>query len=56
VEEPWVWKCMRCGHDYEESYDSKGTQIERSCPQCRSNSVRPLETLAKAKAKEKAKE
>jgi DNA-directed RNA polymerase subunit RPC12/RpoP len=41
--EPWIWKCMRCGHGYEEPYDPKGVQTERTCPQCRSNSVRPLE-------------
>jgi DNA-directed RNA polymerase subunit RPC12/RpoP len=38
----WNWKCMRCGHDYTEPYDPKAAQSERSCPKCRSNSVRPL--------------
>ena len=38
----WKFKCMRCGHDYFEDYDPKGIMTERSCPKCRSNSVRPL--------------
>ncbi|MFH1842972.1 MAG: hypothetical protein ABIF77_07165 [bacterium] len=42
MEEAWVWKCMRCGHDYEELYDAKAVMTERSCPKCRSNSVRPI--------------
>ncbi len=40
---------MRCGHDYEEAYDPKGVQTERSCPKCRSNSVRPLKEKDAAK-------
>jgi len=40
---------MRCGHDYEETYDPKGVLTERSCPKCRSNSVRPVEDTAAAK-------
>jgi Zn finger protein HypA/HybF involved in hydrogenase expression len=43
VEKPWKFKCMRCGHGYVEDYDPKGPLIERACPKCRSNSVRPLE-------------
>ena len=39
----WQWKCLRCGHDYQEEYDPKAPLRERSCPECRSNSVRPLE-------------
>ena len=49
--EPWNWKCMRCGHDYVEDYDPKAVMTERSCSKCRSNSVRPIESVAKAKAK-----
>ena len=48
----WSFKCMRCGHDYTESYDPKGVMTERSCPTCRSNSVRPIEDLEKAAGKE----
>ncbi len=40
--EMWLWKCLRCGHDYEEAYDPKAPLRERACPSCRSNSVRPL--------------
>ncbi len=43
---------MRCGNDYVEDYDPKATMTERSCGKCRSNSVRPIESVAKAKAKE----
>jgi hypothetical protein len=46
---------MRCGHQYEENYDPKAVMIERSCPACRSNSVRPIDSVAKMKAKDKAK-
>ena len=42
MEKPWKFKCMRCGHDYVEDYDPKGIMTERSCPKCRSNSVRPV--------------
>jgi hypothetical protein len=42
VADLWDWKCMRCGHDYQENYDPKAPLVERSCPSCRSNSVRPL--------------
>ena len=51
MEQPWKFKCMRCGHDYEEAYDPKGTMTERSCPECRSNSVRPLEAVDDKKGK-----
>jgi hypothetical protein len=40
---------MRCGHDYLEDYDPKGVMTERSCPKCRSNSVRPVIAADKAK-------
>ena len=33
---------MRCGHDYDEEYDPKAVLVERSCPKCRSNSIRHL--------------
>jgi hypothetical protein len=42
---------MRCGHDYVEDYDPKAVMTERWCSKCRSNSVRPIESVAKAKAK-----
>jgi DNA-directed RNA polymerase subunit RPC12/RpoP len=35
------FKCLNCGHEYDGIYDSKNI-TERTCPQCRSNSVRRL--------------
>ena len=49
MEKPWKFKCLRCGHDYEENYDPKGVMTERSCPKCRSNSVRPVAAADGAK-------
>jgi hypothetical protein len=43
---------MRCGHEYVDPYDPKAALVERSCPECRSNSVRPVgEKDAGAEAK-----
>ena len=49
MEKPWKFKCMRCGHDYVEDYDAKAVMTERSCPKCRSNSVRPVAKADTAK-------
>jgi len=38
---PTIFKCLNCGHEYEGVYDPDNL-TERSCPQCRSNSVRRL--------------
>ncbi len=35
------FRCMMCGHEYEEKA-VKGEDVERSCPKCRSNSIRHL--------------
>ena len=35
------FRCMACGHEYEEQVE-KGTDRERQCPRCRSNSIRLL--------------
>ncbi len=35
--------CMMCGHDYSEEIE-KGTDEERSCPKCRSNSIRVMKS------------
>jgi len=35
------FKCLKCGHEYTGTFDPKHV-TERSCPQCRSNSVRRL--------------
>lgn len=42
------FKCLNCGHEYNGMYDPKKV-TERTCPQCRSNSVRRL-PAAKAAA------
>jgi len=36
-----TFKCMMCGHVYQESVEP-GEDKERSCPKCRSNSIRHL--------------
>ena len=33
------FRCMMCGHDWEDEV-KKDEDVERSCPKCRSNSVR----------------
>jgi predicted Zn-ribbon and HTH transcriptional regulator len=35
------FRCMMCGHEYQERVE-KGEDKERSCPKCRSNSIRHL--------------
>lgn len=40
------FKCLRCGHEYEDKYTPKVPQ-ERACPNCNSNSVRRIEEKAK---------
>ena len=35
------FKCLRCGHEFEDVY-TLGVPQERSCPKCGSNSVRRL--------------
>jgi predicted Zn-ribbon and HTH transcriptional regulator len=34
-----TFRCMLCGHEYQEQVE-KGEDKERSCPKCRSNSIR----------------
>ena len=48
-------KCMACGHDYIEKVEP-GEDKERSCPRCRSNSIRHLKKKKAAvkKAAQKA--
>ena len=43
------FKCMMCGHEYQEKV-VKGEDVERSCPKCRSNSIRHLKKKKVAKA------
>ena len=39
MEEQAKFKCLRCGHEYFDSYDPKVIK-ERTCPKCMINSVR----------------
>ncbi len=36
-----TFRCMACGHEYQEMVE-RGVEKERSCPKCRSNSIRHL--------------
>jgi Zn finger protein HypA/HybF involved in hydrogenase expression len=38
---PVRFKCLSCGHEYDGTYDQDNV-TERTCPECRSNSVRRL--------------
>ena len=42
-------KCLRCGHTYRGPYD-RDTPIERTCPKCKSNSLRAPKPEKKAKS------
>jgi len=42
-----TFRCMMCGHEYQERVE-KGEDKERSCPKCRSNSIRHLKRKAAA--------
>jgi len=40
-----TFRCMMCGHEYQEPV-ARGEDKERSCPKCRSNSIRHLKAAA----------
>ena len=40
------FRCMMCGHEYTEKV-VQGEDVERSCPKCRSNSIRHLKAPKK---------
>ena len=42
-----MYKCLRCGHSWEEAYDPADGTVELTCPKCKSNSVRRLKKKAK---------
>jgi predicted nucleic acid-binding Zn-ribbon protein len=44
---------MMCGHEYEEPWEG---DVERSCPKCRSNSIRHLKPKDEGKDKDKKKD
>ncbi|MHC5037543.1 MAG: hypothetical protein ACYTHM_09535 [Planctomycetota bacterium] len=37
-----IYRCLRCGHEYEGEYDSAKGPQELTCVKCKSNSVRRL--------------
>ncbi len=39
---PVTYKCLRCGHSYDDMYDQEQGPIELTCPKCKSNSVRRI--------------
>ena len=43
------FRCMMCGHEYQEKVVA-GEDVERSCPKCRSNSIRHLKAKKKPAA------
>ncbi|UCG61589.1 MAG: hypothetical protein JSV52_14955 [Candidatus Zixiibacteriota bacterium] len=43
------FKCLMCGHEYDGMYDHENV-TERSCPKCRSNSIRRLPDAKVAKS------
>ena len=45
-------KCLRCGHEYVQDY-APDDDVERSCPKCHSNSVRPEKAKKSDAGKEK---
>lgn len=36
------YNCLRCGNNYELEADPDGKMKERTCPKCKSNSVRKI--------------
>ena len=45
------FRCMMCGYEYEEKV-VKGEDKERSCPKCKSNSIRHLKKRGAGKEEE----
>jgi putative FmdB family regulatory protein len=43
-----TFRCMMCGHEFQDSVE-KDEDKERSCPKCRSNSIRHLKKTRPAK-------
>jgi DNA-directed RNA polymerase subunit RPC12/RpoP len=46
MEEQSRFRCLRCGHEYTATDAKDGALVERTCPKCRSNSIRPLKETA----------
>ncbi len=43
-----TFKCLRCGHTYAAPYSPDAPLQERTCPHCRSNSVRRIKDEKRA--------
>jgi DNA-directed RNA polymerase subunit RPC12/RpoP len=48
MEEERRFRCMRCGHEFTALHRKNGELVERTCPRCRSNSIRPLKESEQA--------
>ena len=46
MQEERRFRCMRCGHEFTAVHTKNGELVERTCPRCRSNSIRPLKQEA----------
>ncbi len=42
MEELATFRCLRCGHEFSAVHSKDGELVERTCPRCRSNSIRPI--------------
>jgi DNA-directed RNA polymerase subunit RPC12/RpoP len=42
MEEERRFRCLRCGLEFTAVHKKGGELVERVCPQCRSNSIRPI--------------
>ncbi len=47
---PVRFKCLNCGHEYDGVYDADNV-TERTCSECRSNSIRRLPPKKETKGK-----
>lgn len=48
-----AFRCMMCGHEFEQPVEA-GEDKERSCPKCRSNSIRQLKKKPRPKGESDA--
>jgi len=48
MEEERRFRCMRCGHEFTALHRKDGELVERTCPRCRSNSIRLLKESEQA--------
>ena len=41
------FRCMRCGNEFTATHTKDGELVERTCPKCRSNSIRMVKEPVK---------